>query len=176
MVKPGMKFIGVIPIDHSIEIVVPERLASDDLVDGIKADFAGWFNRGAVSYRAKVVWQEGGAEEVAVTIRTHGSDVQMKEHASEMHTLVDRLEAELHGEFALVIDRPEPQPIQSSIFSTEEAAEYLQLSVQAVKYHVYTAGDLKAVKIGPTLAFFENELERFKSTPRPKRGRPKRTE
>jgi hypothetical protein len=62
-------------------------------------------------------------------------------------------------------------------FSTEQAAEYLGLSVPSVKHHVHNVGDLRpAGKIGAALIFTKAELDRFKAAPRPTRGRPKRKE
>jgi hypothetical protein len=53
------------------------------------------------------------------------------------------------------------------------AAAYLGLSVASVKYHVHTAGDLHGIKVGPALAFTQEELDRFQAEKRPA-GRPRK--
>jgi excisionase family DNA binding protein len=60
------------------------------------------------------------------------------------------------------------------LFSTAEAAEYLGLKVETVKYHLYQSGHLKAdVVLGRTLGFYQSTLDEFKqNVPRPGR-RPK---
>ena len=60
------------------------------------------------------------------------------------------------------------------LFSTAEAAEYLGLKVETVKYHLYQSGHLKAdVVLGRTLGFYQSTLDAFReSVPRP--GRPRK--
>jgi excisionase family DNA binding protein len=54
-----------------------------------------------------------------------------------------------------------------------EAAAYLGVTVTTVRYHLYTAGDLHAEKVGNTLFFTKRELDRFRAESRPA-GRPKK--
>jgi len=61
---------------------------------------------------------------------------------------------------------------QERLYSTAEAAEYLGLSVSAVKYHVHVAGNLRPRKIGGHLVFTLAHLEHFLDTRRGP-GRPK---
>jgi excisionase family DNA binding protein len=58
------------------------------------------------------------------------------------------------------------------LYSTAEAADYLGLKVETVKYHLYQSGRLQAdVVLGRTLGFYQSTLDAFKeSVPRP--GRP----
>jgi len=58
------------------------------------------------------------------------------------------------------------------VFSTKEAAEYLNLSVASVKYHLYHAKDLKGEPFGNSLMFTKEDLDHFKVNKRPA-GRPK---
>lgn len=55
----------------------------------------------------------------------------------------------------------------SDLYSTEQAADFLGLAVPTVKYHV-KKGTLTPVVVAGRWVFTEEELERFKSTPRPK--------
>ena len=57
-------------------------------------------------------------------------------------------------------------------FSTKEAAEYLNLGVRSIYYHLYRAKDLRSELIGNSLMFTREELDRFHSNKRPS-GRPK---
>lgn len=58
------------------------------------------------------------------------------------------------------------------LFSLKEAAEYLGLKPETVRYHVYHSGYLKGQKVGHSLVFTQDELDRFKqSVPRPGRKR-----
>lgn len=59
-----------------------------------------------------------------------------------------------------------------NIFSSTEAAEYLGISLPALKYHIR----LKHVKpemVGNSLVFTRKQLDKFKSTKRPP-GRPRK--
>lgn len=58
------------------------------------------------------------------------------------------------------------------LHSTKEAAEYLGLSVPAIKYHI-KKGHLKGQLVAKTLVFTQDELDKFKSTKRPQ-GRPRK--
>ena len=58
-------------------------------------------------------------------------------------------------------------------FSTSEAAEYLDLSIPTIKYHLYRSKKLSAQMFGNSLMFARDQLDKFKATPRPV-GRPKR--
>ena len=64
------------------------------------------------------------------------------------------------------------------LFSTAEAAEYLGLKVETVKYHLYQSGHLKAdIVLGRTLGFYQSTLDQFKATvPPPGRPRKKSSE
>ena len=57
------------------------------------------------------------------------------------------------------------------LFSPDEAAEYLGLSRSSIRYHVHTAGNLQAHKIGHSLFFTERQLIDFQANRRPV-GRP----
>lgn len=53
------------------------------------------------------------------------------------------------------------------LLSTNEAAEFLGLSVATVKYHIYTSKQLVPdAKIGKTLVFRRSTLEAFQKTKR----------
>lgn len=61
-------------------------------------------------------------------------------------------------------------------FSTKQAAEYLGIKVETVKYHIYTSKYLKPIKLGPrTLVFTKEMLDEFKRTV-PDPGKPKKPE
>jgi hypothetical protein len=54
------------------------------------------------------------------------------------------------------------------LFSVREAAEYLGLKPETVRYHIYYSGYLKGQKVGNVLVFTQDELDHFKQTvPRP---------
>lgn len=63
------------------------------------------------------------------------------------------------------------------LYSTAEAAEYLGLKVETIKYPLYQSGHLQAdVVLGRTLGFYQSTLDAFKErVPRPGR-RPKAKE
>lgn len=64
-------------------------------------------------------------------------------------------------------------PVQD-MYTTAEAAEYLGLSVSAVKKHIYVIGDLAPDRTaGRTLLFSRATLDRFKRDGRLGRGRHK---
>ena len=56
---------------------------------------------------------------------------------------------------------------ESKLYSTREAASYLGLKEETVKYHVYVSNTLYPVKVGKSLVFTEEELERFTRERRP---------
>lgn len=60
-------------------------------------------------------------------------------------------------------------------YSTAEAAEYLGLSLSALKYHIHVAKNLTGHLVGNSLVFTQEELDEFKRNKRPQ-GRPKREE
>ena len=61
------------------------------------------------------------------------------------------------------------------LYTTATAAEYLDLSVSTIKYHLYTSGLLKAdAHLGHTLVFFKETLDAFAEQERPT-GRPPKT-
>lgn len=49
------------------------------------------------------------------------------------------------------------------IYGTSEAAEYLELSVPGVKYHVYTTKRLSPQLVGKTLVFTKAQLDEFQA-------------
>jgi hypothetical protein len=64
---------------------------------------------------------------------------------------------------------------QKAFYSTAEAAEYLGLSVAALKYHIHVAENIKGHLIGNSLMFTQEQLDEFKRTKRPQ-GRPPKEE
>ena len=61
------------------------------------------------------------------------------------------------------------------LFSTRQAAEYLGLSLSAIKYHIHEAKTITGELIGNSLIFTQEELDRFKENKRPQ-GRPRKDE
>lgn len=59
------------------------------------------------------------------------------------------------------------------LFSTTEAAKYLQISLSTVKYHLYETKALKGALVGNSLVFTQEQLDQFKLDRRPQ-GRPKK--
>ena len=57
-------------------------------------------------------------------------------------------------------------------FSTNEAAEYLDLVPATLRYHIYQAKDLTGQILGNSLLFTREQLDEFKANKRPP-GRPK---
>lgn len=57
------------------------------------------------------------------------------------------------------------------LYSTTEAAEYLDKTVASLKYHIHVAKTLKGQLVGHSLVFTQEELDRFKRNERPP-GRP----
>jgi multidrug efflux pump subunit AcrB len=166
------RFIGLFPIDHCIRIIIPAHAVTDDDIDRVKQQLAAWYT-GAVAYQARATWQdEHGKEQAAdvIVIETHGDDARLAAHIGD----VQELAAQWPGTAVEVNNRRAAAP-ETAVYTTEEAAEYLGISAASVKYHVYTVQDLHPVLRDPTVVFTREELDRFKATPRPRRGRPKRT-
>lgn len=59
------------------------------------------------------------------------------------------------------------------LYSTAEAAEYLGLSLAAMKYHTHIAENLRPQKVGHSLVFTQAQLDEFLATRR-KPGRPRK--
>lgn len=59
------------------------------------------------------------------------------------------------------------------IFSTREAAEYLGISFNTMKYHIHYAKTVEGQKVGNSLMFTRDQLDEFKVNKRPQ-GRPKK--
>lgn len=59
------------------------------------------------------------------------------------------------------------------LYSTKQAAQYLDLTESALKYHVYEARNLKPQKVGHSLVFIQEQLDEFQRTRRPQ-GRPRK--
>lgn len=60
-------------------------------------------------------------------------------------------------------------------YSTTEAAEYLGLSLAALKYHIHIAKNITGHLVGNSLVFTQEELDRFQANKRPQ-GRPRKDE
>lgn len=63
------------------------------------------------------------------------------------------------------------------LYSVKDAAEYLELAVVTIKYHIYESGHLRPQKVGGTLVFTQEELDRFKEeVPSPgwEKGKPRK--
>ena len=59
-----------------------------------------------------------------------------------------------------------------NLYSTREAAEYLGISLSALKYHVHTVANLTPQKVGHSLVFTQEQLDQFQETRRGP-GRPR---
>lgn len=55
---------------------------------------------------------------------------------------------------------------ETTIYSTQDAADYLGLGVPALKYHIYTSKNIRGQLVGHTLMFVREELDRFLSVRR----------
>ncbi len=64
--------------------------------------------------------------------------------------------------------------MEKTIFSTREAANYTGLSLRGFQHHVYTLKDVAGTRIGKTLVFTKDELDRFLLIPRRRPGRPRK--
>lgn len=60
-------------------------------------------------------------------------------------------------------------------FSTRDAAEYLGIAFETMKYHVHKAKNIQGQKIGNSLMFTREQLDKFKANRRPQ-GRPKKVQ
>lgn len=173
--KKDLQLIRVFPIDHTIRVFLPVDNADQE--EETRRHLAEWFN-GAVTYHANVTIKgDDDCEHVAcVTIvETHTDDEKWQAHRADLCTWVEELRQQLDPQLVLLdIDNaicpPEP------LYTVDEAAEFLGLSVPSIRYHVNTVGDLHPAKRDPFLIFTRSELNRFKATPRHRAGRPKRKE
>lgn len=59
-----------------------------------------------------------------------------------------------------------------TLFSTEEAAEHLGLTLAAMKYHTFVAKNITGQLVGNSLVFTKEQLDHFNQNKRPP-GRPK---
>jgi len=59
------------------------------------------------------------------------------------------------------------------LYSTTDAAEYLNLSVAAIKYHIYVGRNIKPSLVGHSLVFTKEQLDQFQDNRRPP-GRPRK--
>ena len=62
----------------------------------------------------------------------------------------------------------------NNIFSTRAAAAYAGLSLRGFQHHVYVVKDVSGIRIGKTLVFLQDELDRFLTAPRRRPGRPRK--
>ncbi len=60
-------------------------------------------------------------------------------------------------------------PPGSRIYSVNEAADYLGIKPETIKYHIYTSGHLKGQRTGGRRMLTEEELEKFKEKMRKKK-------
>jgi hypothetical protein len=173
------KLVGIFSTDHTVRILLP--VTAEDQAPAVRAQLAAWFSGGVV-YRAAAEWTtEAGATEAGtlLVVETHGNDHQLGAHREELHNYVEGLRAQYGEEVVLDINNAaspvslgRPQEVVQ-IYSTEQAAEYLGLSVASIKHHVHDVKDLYPVKVGSALTFTREELDRFRDTPRRGAGRPK---
>lgn len=49
------------------------------------------------------------------------------------------------------------------VYTVKQAAAYLELNVETIKYHLYKSGHLKGKTIGRDVLFTRAELDTFKS-------------
>jgi len=59
------------------------------------------------------------------------------------------------------------------LYSTQEAADYLGISLSTFKYHIHIAKNIKPQKVGRSLVFTQDQLDDFSINRRPQ-GRPKK--
>lgn len=59
------------------------------------------------------------------------------------------------------------------LYSTKAAAQYVRISLSAMKYHVHTAKNIIPRKVGNSLVFTQEQLDEFKANRRPQ-GRPRK--
>lgn len=58
------------------------------------------------------------------------------------------------------------------MYGTQDAADYLEMTLRTFKDHVYRIQDIKGTKMGSALAFEQEELDRFKVEGKRGAGRP----
>ncbi len=58
-------------------------------------------------------------------------------------------------------------------YGTNEAAEYLGVTVSSLKYHIFESKTLKPQKVGHSFIFTQTQLDEFKASKRSP-GRPKK--
>ena len=63
--------------------------------------------------------------------------------------------------------------VDNKLYSTKEAAAYLGVKEETVKYHVYVSNSLHPERVGNSLVFTEEELQRFQRDRRPAHRPPK---
>lgn len=59
------------------------------------------------------------------------------------------------------------------VFSTREAAEYLGVTFNTMKYYIHYAKTITGKKMGNSLMFTKDQLDEFRANKRPP-GRPKK--
>jgi excisionase family DNA binding protein len=57
-----------------------------------------------------------------------------------------------------------------NVYTVKQAADYLGMTVDGIKYHLYKSGYLVGKTVGRDVLFTREELDRFKATA-PKPGR-----
>lgn len=82
--------------------------------------------------------------------------------ASAVIQLVDNYVAVLAGELGLTTS--------AQVYSVDEAADYLGMSVQGVKYHVYQSKLLRGEVKGKSLVFTKAQLDAFREIKPARRG------
>ena len=63
--------------------------------------------------------------------------------------------------------------MEQKLYSTVLAAEYLNMDISTLKYHIHVAKNLKGVLLGHSLVFTQEILDEFYRNRRPQ-GRPPR--
>jgi excisionase family DNA binding protein len=169
------RLIGLFPAGHVIRIFLPMG-SGTNAEEFTKDTLAGMFN-GAVSYPATLGYDRNGRREseTVTVVETHANDAQLREHQDKLDELHRHLERELGVEILLDVNgrnlplQVEAPPVR--VYSTEQAAEYLGVSIDTIKTHVHRMKDLQAEKVGPALYFTQEELDRFKATRPRRRGK-----
>ena len=95
---------------------------------------------------------------------------QTPEQRAALEKLQRQFASDTFGEIQMKKDE-----LRDELCSTEEAAEYLGMTVAAVKYHVHVAHNLNPMRIGRSLVYTREQLDRFKESKRPQ-GRPTKEE
>lgn len=164
--------IGMFPIDHSIRLYLPGSVPQE-MVLTTRQQLAGWFN-GAMSYRAQIarMTDAGPVTDSYIVIETYGDDEQVAQHRQDLEGLRDVLAAQLQRDVAIEYNN-QLQTTSTKVYSTEEAAEYLGVTVTTIKKHVYVLKDLSGTVKGNSLVFSQEDLDRYRNTRR-QAGRPKK--